>query len=267
MLDGEDVLVGIHIHDIEETVLVLVAFFGDQPALEQLFVRAGEIGERDLNVVTVIGRLRRRAFAIQHAAFSRGIGPGIGPTLIGGDAGDAAQDFHVEFGDRGQVGANGDVELDIGHADPHGPEQRRGRGVAADAVAPRACGFHDIAGDAVGELGAFQEFLGILQPLQQRFQVRQHQPGRAAHHLGAACRQMELAAPDIDPHVLQARHQIRVAGQAQAHDVIGGGQALIGHQHVDVAELDYVAEILRRAVELGLSWHVVHCTSPKGRFC
>ena len=54
MLDAEDRLVGVHIDDVEEAVLVLIALLADQPALHQLLVRAGEVGQRDLDVVPVI---------------------------------------------------------------------------------------------------------------------------------------------------------------------------------------------------------------------
>ena len=56
MLDAEQRLVGVHIDDIEEAVLVLVAFLADQPTLQQLLVRAGEVGQRDLDVVGVVFR-------------------------------------------------------------------------------------------------------------------------------------------------------------------------------------------------------------------
>ena len=56
VLDLEQRLVGVDIDDIDEAILVLVALLGDQPALHQLLVRAGEVGERDLDVVPVVRR-------------------------------------------------------------------------------------------------------------------------------------------------------------------------------------------------------------------
>ena len=56
VLDPEQRLVGVHIDDVEEAILVLVAFLGDQAALQQLLVRAGEVGQRDLDVVPVVFR-------------------------------------------------------------------------------------------------------------------------------------------------------------------------------------------------------------------
>ena len=77
---------------------------------------------------------------------------------------------------------------------------------------------------------------------------------------GSAGRQVELAAADVDPHVFQARHQVRVARQAEAHEVVGDGLALVGHADVDVAELDDVAEVFDGAVEGGCGdGGVIHC--------
>ena len=71
----------------------------------------------------------------------------------------------------------------------------------------------------------------------------------AADDFGAARRQMELAAAGIDPHVVQAGHQVRVAGQAEAHQIERDGLALVRHAHVDVAEFDDVAEVFGGPVE------------------
>src|SRR5690242_19217204 len=60
---------------------------------------------------------------------------------------------------------------------------------------------------------------------------------------------MELAAADIHPHVVEPRHQIRVARQPQPHDVDGDGLALVRHADIDMAKLNDVAEVLLGAVE------------------
>ena len=69
----------------------------------------------------------------------------------------------------------------------------------------------------------------------------------------------ELTATDIHPHVLEPRHQVRVAGEAQAHQVEGDRLRLVGHRDVDVPQFDDVAEVLDRPVELRLGHdRVVH---------
>ena len=118
-----------------------------------------------------------------------------------------------------------------------------------DAVAPRAHGFDGVAGLTEAELGAFQVFPGAFKPLQQRVQVGQHKRGRATQHVGAPRRQMELAPADVHPHIVQARHQVRVARQAQAHQIKRDGLALIRYPNVDVPELNDVAKILGGTVE------------------
>ena len=60
VLDAEQRLVGVHIDDVEEAILMLVAFLGDQAPLQQFLVRAGEVSQRDLDVVPVVFRQRRR---------------------------------------------------------------------------------------------------------------------------------------------------------------------------------------------------------------
>ncbi len=166
----------------------------------------------------------------------------------------------VEFGDGGEVGAGGDVELDVRHADAHGAETGWIGRVDADAVAPRAGRFDRVAGFAEAELGAFQEALGVVETFQQGFQVRQHEGCGAADDFGSAGGQVELAAADVDPHVFEAGHQVGVAGEAEAHEVVGDGLALIGDADVDVAEFDDVAEVFDGAVEGGCGdGGVIHC--------
>ena len=100
------------------------------------------------------------------------------------------------------------------------------------------------------EFGAF-EFLGDRrQPLQQRLAAGDHDAGMAAKHLRRACRQMKLALADIHPHVGVGHHQIGIAGQPEAGDIEQRRQALIGHEDIDVFEMDRVAEIFCGAVEL-----------------
>src|SRR4051794_2924269 len=71
-----------------------------------------------------------------------------------------------------------------------------------------------------------------------------------AQHLRASARQMKLTLADIDPHIGIGHHQIGVAGEPQSRDVKQTGQALIGNRHVDMFEMDRIAEIFGGTVEL-----------------
>src|SRR5438105_9242561 len=53
VLDREQVLAGVEAHDVLPTILVLIAFFGDQPPLFELVVRARELLGVDLQVMPV----------------------------------------------------------------------------------------------------------------------------------------------------------------------------------------------------------------------
>jgi hypothetical protein len=72
----------------------------------------------------------------------------------------------------------------------------------------------------------------------------------AAHHLRLAGRQVELAAPDIHPHVGVGRHHVWVARQPETRHVEQLREALVRNLDVDVLEMDRVAEVLGGAVEL-----------------
>jgi hypothetical protein len=52
-----------NIGDMQESVLMLIAFLGDQTMLPQSVVRPGEIGDVELDVMPVIGRGHRAGFA------------------------------------------------------------------------------------------------------------------------------------------------------------------------------------------------------------
>ena len=102
------------------------------------------------------------------------------------------------------------------------------------------------------EHGAGERLPDTRQPPQQRFAVGQHDAGPAAQHLGLAGRQVELAAADIDPHIVDAGHDVRVARQAEPRHVKDRGDLLVRNAHIDVLEGDDVADILGATVESGL---------------
>ena len=85
--------------------------------------------------------------------------------------------------------------------------------------------------------------------MQQGLAAGDDERGMAAQHLRLAARQMKLAAPGIHPHVAVGHHQIGIAGQPEAGDIEQRGQPLVGHLHVDVLEMDGIAEVFGGAVE------------------
>ena len=72
--------------------------------------------------------------------------------------------------------------------------------------------------------------------------------GMATQHLCLPARQVELAAPDIDPHVGVGNHQIGIAREPESRDVEQRGEPLVGDRDVDVFEMDDIAEIFGGAI-------------------
>jgi hypothetical protein len=107
-----------------------------------------------------------------------------------------------------------------------------------------------------GELRALELFRHGGEPGEQRLAARDHQRGVAAQHLRLAGRQVELAAPDIHPHVGVGRHHVRVARQPEPRHIEQLRQPLVRDLDVDVLEMDRVAEVLGGAVELLVHWCV-----------
>jgi hypothetical protein len=105
----------------------------------------------------------------------------------------------------------------------------------------------------------------LREPLQQRLAAFHHDAGVAAQHLRVAGRQMELAAPDIHPHVVVGDVEIGIARQAEPDHVEQPGDPLIRDLHIDVFEVHGIAEVFRRAIVSLL--HVGHSAlSPAAVF-
>ena len=81
------------------------------------------------------------------------------------------------------------------------------------------------------------------EPIEQSLTAGNDDPGMAPQHLRTSGWQMKLAPADIDPHIGVGHHQIGVSGEPKACDIKQGGQPLVGHRHVDVFEMDRIAEI------------------------
>ena len=63
---------------------------------------------------------------------------------------------------------------------------------------------------------ALERLPHLAEPLQQRLAIGHDQADVAAQTLRLAGDQVELAAADIDPHVVDAGHQVGIARQARA---------------------------------------------------
>ena len=106
------------------------------------------------------------------------------------------------------------------------------------------------------EARAVELLAHVGKPREQRLAALHHDAGVAAQHLRIAGRQVELAAPDIDPHVVVGDVEIGIARQPEPDHVEQPGDPLIRDLHVDVLEMDGIAEVFRRAI-IGLL-HVGH---------
>ena len=92
-----------------------------------------------------------------------------------------------------------------------------------------------------------------------------HQTRVPAQHLGATRRQMELAAPYVDPHDVRSGHHVGVARKTERADVECRRKLLIRHQHVDVFEADDVTDILGGAVVSRRIRFLDHGCGPSAR--
>jgi hypothetical protein len=250
VLDREQQLAGVEVDDILEAVLILVVFDRDEIARLQLLVGAGEIRDVHLHVMAVELRLRTVGLAKLHVL-----------VLAHLDAGERAiavlhlrrrsHDGRIEIRNA-PGGADRHVELHIRYPERNTPEARRVRLMAAHAIAPRTDRLDVIIVLGKAEFRAVEFRAHLGQAIQQCIAARDHQSGMAAHHLRRSGRQMKLAAPGIDPHVGVGDHQVRIARQPEPDRVEQLRQPLVRHLHVDVLEVDGVAEVLGGAVEVRL---------------
>jgi hypothetical protein len=117
-----------------------------------------------------------------------------------------------------------------------------------NAIAPRADGLDAVVAFAEFKFCAGEWIAHPRQTVQQSGAVRDDQSDHAAHHVGFSHRQVKLAHADIDPHIARAGVEIRIAGETEPGHVIMRRQMLIADADIDVAEVDDVAGILRRAI-------------------
>ena len=103
------------------------------------------------------------------------------------------------------------------------------------------------------ELRACQPILHCGQAHKQCLARRQHNRGMTAQYLGLvgrARRHVDLVATDVDPHVGQLDHYVRIAGQSQSGDVEQRRDLLIRYCRIDMLQRDTVAQVFVGGVEL-----------------
>src|SRR5262245_25469333 len=132
--------------------------------------------------------------------------------------------------------------------------------MAADARAPGVDGLDRPVLLLPGELrlalrdDALHLAARVLQALLQVREGRHDEARGAAQALGlgrhGAARHVDLRAAEVEPDVLQACEDVRVARRAQARDVEQYRQALVVDAAVEMLEVDDIADGLGRAVVL-----------------
>jgi hypothetical protein len=100
------------------------------------------------------------------------------------------------------------------------------------------------------ELGSVERLAQVFQPAQERGAIRHDETDLAAEVLRLSSDEMELAASDIDPHVVDAGHHVGVAGKPQPADIEERRESLILNLQVYVLKRDDIAEILDTTVIL-----------------
>ncbi len=228
---------------------MVVNLHGEKTELFQPPIGAGEIGNIDLYVMAVVRLLRRIGLAEVPVLFLAHLHTGLADVRARDHGRECAHHLAIETDDALRR-AGTDVELDIGHAQHDAAEAALVRRMHVDAVAPWAGGLNAVVAFAEVKLRFLQRLAQVYQALEQRGAVRHHQSGDAAQHVRLAGWQMELAHPDIDPHVAGACIEKGIAREAETADVVMRRQVLVANANVDVPEIDDVAEILTRAVVL-----------------
>ena len=127
--------------------------------------------------------------------------------------------------------------------------------MAEEVIAPRTDRLDMIVVLGEVELRSLERLAHALEPAQEGFSIGHHEADPAAQVLWRSGDQVELAAPDIDPHIVDAGHHVGIARQPDAADIEQRRQALVLDLQVHMLERHDVAEVLGAAV-IGLA-HVL----------
>src|SRR6266404_4416295 len=226
-----------------------LVFDGEQAELFQPPIGTREIRDVDLRVVPVIRLLGLVGFAEVPVLLLAHLHAGFADVCALDHGRERAHDVAIETRDAvRRAGTN--VELDVGHPQHDAAEAGLVWRMNVDAVAPGADGLDAVVAFAEVEFRSFQRLAHLRQALEQRGAIRHDYPGDATQHVGLPSRQMELAHPDIDPHVAGAGVEKGIAREAETSDVVVRRQGLIADADIDVPKIDEVAEILGRAIVL-----------------
>src|ERR1700704_1182239 len=109
VLEGEQDLAGVEIDDVVEAVLVGVELARDQAEVDQLFVRAREVGDVDLGMMAVVAHRRRVGLAEVIILLVADRDLGLRPVVICNHLGGRPHDVAVETGEtRRTAGPHGE---------------------------------------------------------------------------------------------------------------------------------------------------------------
>src|ERR1051325_2811943 len=128
-----------------------------------------------------------------------------------------AEDFAIKVSDPFSRAALHE-KFDIGNPECH-VAVFLARRVAAEVVAPRTRRRDVIAIARPFEVRALQALYDGLEPLFEMFRIRDDEARVTREALRAARRQVKLLLADVDPHVVEADGEIRIAREAEADDV------------------------------------------------
>ena len=97
----------------------------------------------------------------------------------------------------------------------------------AKTIAPWARNFDEVGPIGIPELRAIESRRDRLQACTQLRKVGHDEPDGAMNTLRLTRGHVNLAASDIDPHVVHADHEVGIACEAHAHNVEDSGEPLI----------------------------------------
>ena len=181
MVKREEHFACINVDDILEPVLVLAALFRDKSACAQFVVRAGEVGDVDLDMMTVERRDLAAGFCKNEILSMANHDMG-GDTAAGFQRCWRADDFLVESGNL-LCTAQWHVEINVCDAKSY-PSETFSGWMDAKPVSPRASDVDMALGSLEREFGFFEELFHRCQAAEQSIAVRHYDPDCAAHNVG-----------------------------------------------------------------------------------
>ena len=146
--------------------------------------------------------------------------------------------------------AGADVELDIGHAQHDAAEAALVRRMNVDAVAPRADGLDAIVAFAEVELRSLSGLRICARRSSSAARSGTTSPVTPRRTSGSPVGRWNWLIPTLTHMLPRAGIEEGIAREPEAADVVMRRQVLVGDAHIDMPEIDDVAEILGCAVVL-----------------